>query len=63
MFRAALVNEFFKESLAEKAPLARFVKPRFGPAIGALLLSYRQAEIKITEDILKNLENSTNGNE
>ncbi len=63
MFRAALVNEFFKESLAEKAPLARFVKPRFGPAIGALLLSYRQAEIKITEDLLRNLENSTNGNE
>ncbi len=63
MFRAALVNELFARSLAEKVPRARFVKPRFAPEIGALLLSYRQAEIKITEEILSNLENSTDGNE
>ena len=63
MFRAALMNEFFKSSLAEKVSLARFVKPRFGPAIGALLLSYRQTEFKISEELLSNLESSSNGNE
>ena len=62
MFRASLMNKYFKSSLAEKAPLAEFVKPRFGPAIGALLLSYEQAEIKITEEILNNLEKSPNEN-
>ncbi len=60
MFRAELTNEYFKDSLAEKIALAAFVKPRFGPAIGALLLSYEQAKIKITEDLLNNLENISN---
>ena len=56
MFRAALTNEYFVNSLTEKLPFAEFVKPRFGPAIGALLLAYRQAKIEITADLLNNLE-------
>lgn len=56
MFRAPLMSENFQSSLAKKVPLAEFVKPRFGPAIGALLLSYRQAQIEITEKLLGNLE-------
>ncbi|MGI8555870.1 MAG: N-acetylglucosamine kinase, partial [Pyrinomonadaceae bacterium] len=60
MFRARLMNEYFKNSLAEKIAFAEFVKPRFGPAIGALLLSYEQAKIKITEDLLNNLEKISN---
>ena len=60
MFRAVLMNEYFEKSLAEKMPSAEFVKPRFGPATGALLLSYEQAKIEINEDLLNNLEQSSN---
>ncbi len=60
MFRAQLMNEYFKTSLAEKNSLADCVKPRFGPAIGALLMAYRQAEIEITADLLNNLERVSN---
>ncbi len=60
MFRADLMNEYFIASLAEKTPHAKFIKPRFNPAFGALLLSYKQAEIKITEEVLGNLEKSAN---
>jgi len=63
MFRASLMNEYFKSSMAKKVPPAEFVEPRFGPATGALLLSYRQAEIKITEELLSNLGKSPNENE
>ncbi len=63
MFSAELMNEYFMTSLIEKIPHAKFIKPRFGPAIGALLLSYKQAEIKITEELLSNLGKSPNGNE
>jgi N-acetylglucosamine kinase-like BadF-type ATPase len=63
MFRASLMNEYFQSSLAKKVPLAEFVEPRFGPAAGALLLSYRQAEIEITEKLLSNLEKLPNENE
>ncbi|MGI8468384.1 MAG: BadF/BadG/BcrA/BcrD ATPase family protein [Pyrinomonadaceae bacterium] len=59
MFRAALMNKFFKSSLAEKTLLAEFVKPRFGPAIGALLLAFRQAKIEISGDLLINLEKTS----
>ncbi|MGI9035082.1 MAG: N-acetylglucosamine kinase [Pyrinomonadaceae bacterium] len=60
MFRARLMRECFKSILAEKVPAADFIKPRFGPAEGALLLAYRQAEIEITADLLKNLEKVSN---
>lgn len=63
MFRARLMNEYFTTSLAEKIPHAKFIKPRFSPTFGALLLSYKQTEIKITEEILSNLEKSPNENE
>lgn len=63
MFRADLMIEYFEKSLREKSPNARFVKPRFGPAIGALLLAYKQGKIKITEDLLRNLDKSTDKNE
>jgi glucosamine kinase len=60
MFRANLMNESFAEILSEKIPRAGFVKPLFSPAIGALLMAYRQAEIEITEQLLSNLENTQN---
>ncbi|MDQ2747650.1 MAG: ATPase [Acidobacteriota bacterium] len=60
MFRAQLTNEYFENSLAEKNALAAFVKPRFGPACGALLLAYEQAKIGITKDLLNNLEKISN---
>lgn len=63
MFRAPLMNEYFSDSLAAKVPRAEFIEPRFGPATGALLLSYKQAEIKITEELLSNLGKPTNEDE
>lgn len=56
MFRGALMKEYFAESLGEKCPRAQFIEPRFGPAIGALLLAYRQAGIEISPSLLANLE-------
>lgn len=60
MFRGALMKEFFAAILREKCPKAKFIEPRFGPAIGALLLAFRQAGIEITPQLLANLEKSQN---
>lgn len=60
MFRAKLMNQYFAEIISEKLPNAKFVKPVFGPAIGALLLAYRQANTEITGQLLANLENAQN---
>lgn len=58
MFRARLMKKYFAEILQTKIPRAALIEPRFSPAIGALLMAYRQAKIKINEDLLTNLENS-----
>lgn len=58
MFRAPLMKKYFAEQLQAEIPAAVFAEPRFNPAIGALLLAFRQAEIFITEDLLTNLEKS-----
>lgn len=55
VFRGELMQKYFGEELQKKVRLAEFIKPRFNPAIGALLLAYREAGIEITEKILKNL--------
>jgi N-acetylglucosamine kinase-like BadF-type ATPase len=56
MFQGELMQKFFVEILAEKMPNANFIKPRFKPAIGALLLAYRNAKIELSEQLLANLE-------
>ncbi len=56
MFRASLMKKYFAECLAAKMPSAVFVKPRFNPAIGSILLSYQQAKIELHEELLINLE-------
>lgn len=58
MFRGQLLREFFAEFLLSKLPNAELVEPRFNPAIGALLLAYREFGVKIDAQLLKNLENS-----
>lgn len=58
MFRAALLKKEFAASLGKKLPPAKIIEPRFDPAIGALLLAFRQAKIKINEQLLSNIENS-----
>lgn len=58
MFRGLLMRKYFQESLAKELPNAVFVEPRYNPAIGALLLAYKQAEIEINEILLANLANS-----
>ncbi len=60
MFRGALMKEYFAGSLKKKCPHAKFVEPRFNPAIGAILLAYRQAGVEITAQLLANLENTQN---
>lgn len=60
MFQGELMRKIFVEILAEKVPNANFIKPRFKPAIGALLLAYRNAKIELSEQLLSNLENSQN---
>ena len=56
MFRARLMNKYFETALAEKAPNAEFIKPRFNPAIGALLIAYRQAGVKTSQKLMRNLD-------
>ncbi len=58
MFRAGLMKKYFTENLQEIVPAAVFTEPRFNPAVGALLLAYREAKIEINETILMNLEKS-----
>jgi glucosamine kinase len=60
MFKAQLMTKYFKTSLAEKIKNAEFIKPRFGPAIGALLTAYRQAGVEKSGGLLNNLENFSN---
>lgn len=60
MFQGELMSKYFAKSLAEKIPNAIFTKPRFKPAIGALLLGYRNAKIELSEQLLLNLEKSQN---
>ena len=60
MFNGALFKEMFVDALKIRVPHAFYENPQFDPAIGALLLAYRQANIEITEQLLVNLENSQN---
>lgn len=59
MFRGALLKKHFTEILKRKISGAVFTEPRFNPAIGALLVAYRQANVKIDHALLTNLEKST----
>lgn len=58
MFRARLMRKYFAEALRAKIPSAKFIEPIFGPAIGALLMAYREAGIETNEKLLLNLEMS-----
>ena len=60
MFNGALFKKMFIDALKIRVPHADYTEPRFGPAIGALLLAYRQAKIEIDEQLLANLENTQN---
>jgi N-acetylglucosamine kinase-like BadF-type ATPase len=55
MFRGELMKQYFRENLQKEIHLAEFIQPRFNPAVGALLLAYRQDNVLISEKILKNL--------
>lgn len=61
MFKGEIFTKFFKEILLEKLPQTRFIKPSLGPAIGALLLAYRNAKIELSEQLLSNLEKTQFG--
>ena len=63
MFLAQLMKKYFSDFLQKKVPGAVFTEPRFNPAVGALLLSYRQAKVELKEDLLINLKTSSEKNE
>ncbi|HEY8562524.1 MAG TPA: BadF/BadG/BcrA/BcrD ATPase family protein [Pyrinomonadaceae bacterium] len=58
MFRGELTKRFFRAHLSRVAPHAVPIEPHFNPAIGALLLSYRQGGIALRENLFANLEKS-----
>lgn len=58
MFRSGLMKEYFADAVQNKLPGAKIVTPRFGPAVGSLLLAYRAAGIAVDERILTSLESS-----
>ncbi|MBA2646337.1 MAG: ATPase [Pyrinomonadaceae bacterium] len=55
VFRGELARQSFAAALDEQTPHAHVVAPRFDPAIGALLLSYRAAGVKLSDELLSNL--------
>lgn len=60
MFRAPLMQNFFADNLSEQVPQAVFISPRFGPAIGALLLAHKYANREISDEFLLNLQKNYN---
>jgi N-acetylglucosamine kinase-like BadF-type ATPase len=58
MFQGELISEYFSEFLQKEIPGAVFTEPQFNPAIGALLLAYKQSKIEINELLLTNLKKS-----
>jgi N-acetylglucosamine kinase-like BadF-type ATPase len=60
VFRGAPVRDVFERWLNKHLPEAQIVRPRFDPAIGALLLAYREAGIieggADRSELLTNLE-------
>lgn len=57
-FRGATLQKSFSSWLHKTLPQASVIKPRFSPAVGALLLAYREAGLSITDNHLINLEKS-----
>lgn len=55
VFNSKLLLRQFKISVKSLLPKAQIIAPHFGPDIGALLLAYRNADKKITKQLLKNL--------
>ncbi len=56
VFNRARLFAQFTAAVARRLPQARIVAPRFGAAVGALLLAYRQAGRVITPQLLDQLE-------
>lgn len=56
MLRGRLMRKCFESTLRSTVSRASIVVPRFGPAIGALMLAYRDAGIPITDDLLARLD-------
>ena len=59
MFRGELIRKYFAESLHRQIPAAVFIKPRFGPAIGALLLAFKSGGVSLDPGLLLNLDKSS----
>ncbi|TET12057.1 ATPase [Candidatus Aerophobetes bacterium] len=53
-----LILPYFEERIRREAPKARFIKPRFEPAIGAIFLGLQEIGVEIDEKVLKRVEDS-----
>lgn len=56
VFRNRRLLKMFEREVTGRLPLARVVPPRFGPEIGALLLAYRGAGIRVTQTMFERIE-------
>ncbi|NLJ80447.1 MAG: ATPase [Firmicutes bacterium] len=54
--QSAFLIETISQSVKTLAPKAKIVKPRFDPAIGAVILALSKSGIDISQEILNNLE-------
>ncbi|MEZ5346980.1 MAG: BadF/BadG/BcrA/BcrD ATPase family protein [Pyrinomonadaceae bacterium] len=59
LFQNSFFQKQFRKELSAEIPSAVFSKPEFSPAVGALLLAYRNARIPITKQLLVNLRNTS----
>lgn len=55
VFKSRRLLARFTAELSVELPQAQIIAPRFGPDVGALLLSYRQAGKKISTQLLENI--------
>ncbi len=46
----------FKEEVLRVAPKAKITEPRYPPAVGALLIALQEAGVRISDSVLKNIE-------
>jgi len=50
------VRAAFRREVRKRAPGAAFVEPRFSPVVGSVLLALRMAGLKLTREVLANLD-------
>jgi len=50
------VRAAFRREVRKRAPGAAFVEPRFSPVVGSVLLALKMAGVKLTREVVANLD-------